>query len=155
MSADWDTYGLSAGAAVRTQAGLPCRNADGACRGRVRPEADDLELKGGTALRQQDEQDVYISERRCAPSLRAHPSARLFATMPPWPSSATLSCCAVNDKQILITGATNGIGLAAAEALVALGANLAIVGRSKSRTRVAAARISAAQERSDGGHIPL
>src|SRR4029450_5713484 len=39
-------------------------------------------------------------------------------------------CCAVNDKHILITGATNGIGLAAAEALAALGANLAIVGRS-------------------------
>jgi NAD(P)-dependent dehydrogenase (short-subunit alcohol dehydrogenase family) len=29
-------------------------------------------------------------------------------------------------KQILITGATNGIGLAAAEALVALGANVTI-----------------------------
>jgi NAD(P)-dependent dehydrogenase (short-subunit alcohol dehydrogenase family) len=50
----------------------------------------------------------------------------------------------VNDKQILITGATNGIGLAAAEALAALGANLAIVGRSQSRTRMASARISAA-----------
>ena len=46
-----------------------------------------------------------------------------------------LDCRAVNDKQILITGATNGIGLAAAEALAALGANLAIVGRSKTRTR--------------------
>ena len=34
----------------------------------------------------------------------------------------------MNDKQILITGATNGIGLAAAEALAALGANVAIVG---------------------------
>jgi NADPH:quinone reductase-like Zn-dependent oxidoreductase len=33
-----------------------------------------------------------------------------------------LDCRAVNDKQILITGATNGIGLAAAEALAALGA---------------------------------
>jgi NAD(P)-dependent dehydrogenase (short-subunit alcohol dehydrogenase family) len=52
----------------------------------------------------------------------------------------------VNDKQILITGATNGIGLAAAEAFAALGANLAIVGRSKNRTRVAAARISAASK---------
>jgi NAD(P)-dependent dehydrogenase (short-subunit alcohol dehydrogenase family) len=39
----------------------------------------------------------------------------------------------MNDKQILITGATNGIGLAAAEALAALGASLAIVGRSKTR----------------------
>src|SRR5260370_30646464 len=36
--------------------------------------------------------------------------------------------CAVNDKQILITGATNAIGLAAAKALAAAGPNLAIVG---------------------------
>ncbi|MBO0765748.1 MAG: SDR family NAD(P)-dependent oxidoreductase [Hyphomicrobiaceae bacterium] len=47
-------------------------------------------------------------------------------------------------KHILITGATNGIGLAAAKALVALGANLAIVGRSETRTRAAAAAIGAA-----------
>jgi NAD(P)-dependent dehydrogenase (short-subunit alcohol dehydrogenase family) len=53
----------------------------------------------------------------------------------------------VNDKQILITGATNGIGLAAAEALAALGANLAIVGRSKTRTGIASARIRAAAGR--------
>jgi NAD(P)-dependent dehydrogenase (short-subunit alcohol dehydrogenase family) len=53
----------------------------------------------------------------------------------------------VNDKQILITGATNGIGLAAAEALAALGANLAIVGRSKTRTRIASARIRTAAGR--------
>ena len=45
----------------------------------------------------------------------------------------------MNDKQILITGATNGIGLAAAEALAALGANLAIVGRSETKTRIALA----------------
>ena len=43
----------------------------------------------------------------------------------------------MNDKQILITGATNGIGLAAADAL---GANLAIVGRSETKTRLALAR---------------
>jgi chaperonin GroEL len=53
----------------------------------------------------------------------------------------------VNDKQILITGATNGIGLAAAEALAARGANLAIVGRSKTRTRIASARIRTAAGR--------
>jgi short-subunit dehydrogenase len=53
----------------------------------------------------------------------------------------------VNERQILITGATNGIGLAAAEALAAFGANLAIVGRSKTRTRIAAARIRAAGRR--------
>jgi FlaA1/EpsC-like NDP-sugar epimerase len=58
-----------------------------------------------------------------------------------------LDCCAVNEKQILITGATNDIGLAAAEALAAHGANLAIVGRSKTRTRIASARIRAAAGR--------
>src|SRR5882724_8256048 len=63
------------------------------------------------------------------------------------PSVAALDCCAMNSKQILITGATNGIGLAAAEALAALGANLANVGRSETRTRVAMARIRAAASR--------
>jgi NAD(P)-dependent dehydrogenase (short-subunit alcohol dehydrogenase family) len=58
-----------------------------------------------------------------------------------------LDCCAVNDKQILITGATNGIGLAAAEALAALGANLVIVGRSQTRMRIASARIRSAAGR--------
>jgi len=50
----------------------------------------------------------------------------------------------VQGKHILITGATNGIGLAAAQALAALGANVAIVGRNQTRTRVAAAAIGAA-----------
>ena len=50
----------------------------------------------------------------------------------------------VSGKQILITGATNGIGLAAAEALAAQGAKLAIVARSESRARDAVARIAAA-----------
>ena len=53
----------------------------------------------------------------------------------------------MNGKQILITGATNGIGLAAAEALVAIGANVAIVGRNETRTRIAATRIKAARRR--------
>jgi NAD(P)-dependent dehydrogenase (short-subunit alcohol dehydrogenase family) len=47
-------------------------------------------------------------------------------------------------KHILISGATNGIGLAAAEALAAAGASVAIVGRSETSARAAAARISAA-----------
>jgi NAD(P)-dependent dehydrogenase (short-subunit alcohol dehydrogenase family) len=50
----------------------------------------------------------------------------------------------VQGKHILITGATNGIGLAAAEALAALGASIAIVGRNDTRTRIAAAQIGAA-----------
>lgn len=50
----------------------------------------------------------------------------------------------MDGKYILITGATNGIGLAAAEALAALGGNIAIVGRNETRTRIAAARIRAA-----------
>jgi retinol dehydrogenase 12 len=54
---------------------------------------------------------------------------------------------AVDDKHILITGAPNGIGLAAAEALAARGANLAIVGRSETRTPMALARIEAAAAR--------
>jgi len=53
----------------------------------------------------------------------------------------------MNGKQILITGASNGIGLAAAEALVALGASIAIVGRSETGTRIATARIKAARKR--------
>jgi len=47
-------------------------------------------------------------------------------------------------KQIVITGATNGIGLAAAEALAARGDNIVIVGRNETRTKIAAARIRAA-----------
>jgi len=47
-------------------------------------------------------------------------------------------------RRIVITGATNGIGLAAAEALVARGADLTIVARSEARARAAVARIGAA-----------
>jgi NAD(P)-dependent dehydrogenase (short-subunit alcohol dehydrogenase family) len=49
----------------------------------------------------------------------------------------------VQGKHILITGATSGIGLAAAQALAALGANVAIVGRNETRTRVAPRAIGA------------
>jgi NAD(P)-dependent dehydrogenase (short-subunit alcohol dehydrogenase family) len=47
-------------------------------------------------------------------------------------------------KQILITGATSGIGLAAAEALAARGWNIAMVARDHTRARIAQARIKAA-----------
>jgi NAD(P)-dependent dehydrogenase (short-subunit alcohol dehydrogenase family) len=50
----------------------------------------------------------------------------------------------MNGKQILITGATNGIGLAAAQKLAALGADIALVGRHEARTRIAAAQVRAA-----------
>ncbi len=50
----------------------------------------------------------------------------------------------VAGKRVVITGATNGIGLAAAEALAARGALLTIVARSEARATAAAARIEAA-----------
>ena len=46
--------------------------------------------------------------------------------------------------QVLTTGATNGIGLAAAEALARLGWSIGIVGRDATRTRIAAKLIEAA-----------
>ena len=67
-----------------------------------------------------------------------------------------LDCSAVNDKQILITGATNGIGLAAAEALAVLGANLG--DRRPQQEQDAGClgpRQGGGRERSDGGHIRL
>jgi NAD(P)-dependent dehydrogenase (short-subunit alcohol dehydrogenase family) len=47
-------------------------------------------------------------------------------------------------KRVLITGATNGIGLAAAEGLAARGAEIAIVARSEARAKEAAERVQAA-----------
>src|SRR4029453_9755053 len=50
----------------------------------------------------------------------------------------------VAGKRVVITGATSGIGLAAAEALAALGAKLTIVARNEAKASHAAARIQAA-----------
>jgi len=50
----------------------------------------------------------------------------------------------VYGKTCVITGATSGIGLAAAEALAARGASLALVGRDRSRAEAALARVRAA-----------
>jgi len=50
----------------------------------------------------------------------------------------------VRGKRVLITGATNGIGLAAAEELARRGASLAIVARDDARAADAVARIGAA-----------
>jgi NAD(P)-dependent dehydrogenase (short-subunit alcohol dehydrogenase family) len=50
----------------------------------------------------------------------------------------------VNQKRIIITGATNGIGLAAAKALAAAGAELTIIARSQERARSAVALIRGA-----------
>lgn len=50
----------------------------------------------------------------------------------------------VRGKRVLITGATNGIGLAAAEELARRGASLAIVARSEDKAAAAVERISAA-----------
>lgn len=58
-----------------------------------------------------------------------------MSSMPPGP---------VAGKQVVLTGGTSGIGLAAAEALAARGANIAIVARDKQRGETAAARARAA-----------
>ncbi len=50
----------------------------------------------------------------------------------------------VEGKRVLITGATNGIGLAGAEALAGLGAEVALVARSESRAAEAVVKIEAA-----------
>lgn len=62
---------------------------------------------------------------------------------------------AIAGKQVVLTGGTNGIGLAAAEALFARGANVALVARDKDRGEAAAARLrsgAAASVASGGGH---
>jgi len=55
----------------------------------------------------------------------------------------------VSGKRVLITGATRGIGLAAAEELFRRGAQLALVARSEARAAAAIARIQSAGAASD------
>lgn len=55
----------------------------------------------------------------------------------------------VSGKRVLITGATHGIGLAAAEELFRRGAQLALVARSEARAAAAIARIQSAGAASD------
>ena len=50
----------------------------------------------------------------------------------------------VDGRRIVMTGATNGIGLAAAEALAERGARLTIVARSQGKADMASQRIEAA-----------
>src|SRR6202521_3981755 len=50
----------------------------------------------------------------------------------------------VDGKRVVITGATSGIGLAAAEALAALGARLTIIARSEAKGNAVVERIEAA-----------
>ena len=52
----------------------------------------------------------------------------------------------MHGKTCVITGATSGIGLAAAEALAARGASLALVGRDRARGEAALARVRAAAQ---------
>lgn len=59
----------------------------------------------------------------------------------------------VAGKRVLITGATHGIGLAAAEALAVRGANVTVVARNRSRAAVAAARVEAAA--AGGGSVDV
>ncbi len=66
------------------------------------------------------------------------PGIRVRRRLEGWPAVP-----AMDGRRVLITGATSGIGLAAATELAGLGARIGIVGRDAQRTAAASARIGA------------
>ncbi|MEI2732770.1 MAG: SDR family oxidoreductase [Dermatophilaceae bacterium] len=65
-----------------------------------------------------------------------------------------MTTLSMSGRTVLVTGATNGIGLATAEALARLGAHVGVVGRNPERTEAVVGRLrAAAPEGSLGGHV--
>ena len=113
-------------------------------------ESEESDARGGRcelALRTQDGRSPLTPAATTFPFLRSPdctpPAGRtLDHLMAEWSG--------VRGKRVLMTGGTNGIGLAAARELAARGADLSIVARDQARGEAAAAQIGAA-----GGGRPV